>query len=215
MTEDEIEFVVRRESMVEEHMLRRGIRGTALLDALRTVPRERFMPPDTRHMAYDDNPVRIGHGQTISQPYVVAVTLQAAQITAGMRVLDVGTGSGYQAALLAELGATVWSVERIAPLADRARSALADTGYDDVQVVHADGAHGLPDAAPFDAIVVAAAPPTVPPALLEQLAPGGRLVLPVGDVAQELEVWTQTPEGPSRSVIFAVRYVPLVPGLQH
>jgi protein-L-isoaspartate(D-aspartate) O-methyltransferase len=213
--EQEVLFALQREAMVEEHILGRGVHDPSVLDALRTVRRHRFMLPATRDFAYEDHAMPIGSDQTISQPYVVAVTLAHARIRPGAKVLDVGTGSGYQAALAAELGACVHTVERIPDLLTRATEALAREGYADRVMVHrADGYVGLPDHAPFDAIIVAAAPPTVPPALLDQLAPGGVLVIPVGADAQELEVWTAGPEGPTREVLFAVGYVPLVPGLE-
>ena len=212
--EEEVLFAMQREAMVEEHILRRGVRSGPVLDAMRAVPRHRFMLPATRRFAYEDHPMPIGHDQTISQPYVVAVTLEQARIAPGDRVLDVGTGSGYQAALLAELGAEVHTVERVPALADRARAALEAAGYADRVTVHvADGYAGLPAHAPFDAIVVAAAPPEVPEALLAQLAPGGRLVLPVGVAHQELQVWTNGSDGVAHEVLFPVAYVPMLRGV--
>ncbi|MFT5460660.1 MAG: protein-L-isoaspartate(D-aspartate) O-methyltransferase, partial [Myxococcota bacterium] len=159
MTDDEALFTAQREAMIEEHLMRRGVRDVAVLDAFAAVPRHRFMLPATRQFAYEDHAMPIGHDQTISQPYVVAETLRHARIQPGQRVLDVGTGSGYQAALLAELGAEVHTVERIPALLERALEALRATGYGDRVTGHlADGYAGLPEHAPYDAIVVAAAP---------------------------------------------------------
>lgn len=214
-SEEEALYALQREAMVEEHILRRGVRQSTVLDALQVVRRHRFMLPATRRFAYEDHAVPIGHDQTISQPYVVAVTLAEANVQPGSRVLDVGTGSGYQAALLAELGAEVHSLERVPTLLRRAEQALEAEGYGQRVTCHLrDGFTGLPEHAPFDAIVVAAAPPSVPAALLEQLAPGGRLVIPIGEDRQVLEVWTATPDGPRREALFPVAYVPLLPGVE-
>ena len=185
------------------------MRDARVLAAMRAVPRHAFVEPALRGRAYDDGPLPIGHGQTISQPYVVAAMTELAQAGPGTRVLEVGTGSGYQAAVLAELGGEVYSIELLEPLAERAAKTLADLGYERVQLRQGDGYRGWPEAAPFDAIVVTAAPPEVPPALLEQLKPGGRLVIPVGRGWQELEVHTRTPQGVIRERIFAVRFVPM------
>jgi protein-L-isoaspartate(D-aspartate) O-methyltransferase len=173
------------------------------------VPRHAFVPEDVRADAYEDRPLPIGRDQTISQPYIVAAMTELARVRPGSRVLEVGTGSGYQAAVLAEMGAQVYSIEIVEPLARRAGRTLAHLGYGAVQVRHGDGYRGWPEVAPFDAIVVTAAAPRVPPALLEQLVDGGRLVIPVGRFAQELEVHTRVGERIEVERIFPVRFVPM------
>lgn len=197
--------------MVERQLRRRGIRDPRVLDAMGRVPRELFVPEGQRRHAYQDEPLPIGHGQTISQPFMVALVCQEASVRPGHLVLDVGTGSGYQAAVLAALGARVVSIERIAALAEAARDALTAAGAAQVEVVVGDGSLGLPERAPFDRIVVAAAAPEVPRGLVAQLARNGRLVIPVGSRdEQTLEVVVATPEG--MAVVHSVpcRFVPLV-----
>lgn len=170
----------RRARMVAEQIERRGIHDPAILSAMRQVPREWFVAPEYREFAYDDTPLPIPAGQTISQPYVVALMLSALHLQASDRVLEVGAGSGYAAALLSRIAAQVVTIERHAVLVNQARHRLADLGYNNVEVRLGDGTLGAPDLAPFDAIVVAAGGPVVPPALKEQLALHGRLVMPVG-----------------------------------
>jgi protein-L-isoaspartate(D-aspartate) O-methyltransferase len=178
---------------------------------MRTVPREAFTDAGDRRRAYDDIPVQIGWAQTISQPYMVALICQEAAVRPGQRVLDVGTGSGYQAAVLAELGAEVHSIERIDQLAERAREKLRAAGYENVTVHLGDGSLGLPEHGPYDAITVAAAAPEPPPTLYDQLVLGGRLVVPIGDrQAQRLEVVVRSPEGPAVVHSVPCRFVPLV-----
>lgn len=187
-----------------------GIDDEAVLAAIGRVPRHRMVPEDERRRAYADMPLPIGHDQTISQPYVVAVMSQLADIQPGEKVLEVGTGSGYQAAVLAELGAEVYSIEILAPLAKRARRTLDALGYRErIHTRTGDGYAGWPDRAPFDAIVITAAPPKVPQPLIDQLAVGGKLVAPVGRVFQELVVITMTPQGPVRQRSIGVRFVPM------
>jgi protein-L-isoaspartate(D-aspartate) O-methyltransferase len=198
-----------RRRMVEEQIRARGVRDPRVLNALLEVERHRFVPEALRDDAYADHPLPIGEGQTISQPYVVAAMTELARIEPGDRVLEVGTGSGYQAAVLAALGAEVWSIEIVAPLAREAAATLARLGVGGVHVRHGDGYRGWPEAAPFDAILVTAAAPRVPPALIEQLRPGGRLVIPVGEGEQELEVHTRTEHGVEVERIFPVRFVPM------
>jgi protein-L-isoaspartate(D-aspartate) O-methyltransferase len=197
--------------MVSRQLRRRDITDERVLAAMERVPRELFVDEADRRRAYDDVPLSIGFGQTISQPYMVALICQTADVRPGHRVLDIGTGSGYQAAVLAELGAEVHTVERIPELAERARDALASAGYGRVQVHVGDGSLGLPSEGPFDAVVVAAAAPGLPEPLYEQLVPGGRLVVPVGGPSgQRLEVAVRSPEGPAILRSVPCRFVPLV-----
>jgi protein-L-isoaspartate(D-aspartate) O-methyltransferase len=201
-----------RHRMVEQQIAARGVTDGAVLRAMEAVPRHEFVPAESRAQAYADRPLPIGHGQTISQPYIVALMTSLAAPKPGDRVLEVGTGSGYQAAVLAELGARVYSIEIVEPLARAARQTLHRLGYDAVQVRHGDGYGGWPEAAPFDAIVVTAAPPAIPPALLAQLAPGGRLVIPVGTQEQELRVLVRTASGIETRSVVPVVFVPMVGG---
>lgn len=201
----------RRRNMVREQLSERGIVDERVLDAMARVPREAFVDERDRSRAYLDMPLRIGSGQTISQPYMVALICQAAEVKEGDKVLDIGTGSGYQAAVLAEMAAEVHSVERIPELAERARERLVAACYDRVTVHVGDGSLGLPDEAPFDAIVVAAAAPDVPMTLYDQLVARGRLVVPVGGPeGQRLEVVVKSPEGPAVRRSVPCRFVPLL-----
>jgi protein-L-isoaspartate(D-aspartate) O-methyltransferase len=202
----------RREAMVRDQIEARGVRDARLLAALRAVPRERFVPAALQAHAYDDGPLSIGEGQTISQPYIVATMTEQLRPEPGDRVLEVGTGSGYQAAVLARLVARVYTIELVPVLAQRARRALSELGVENVEVFEGDGYRGLPDLAPFDGILVTAAPPEVPPALLEQLAVGGRLVAPVGEAQQELRVLEKSAAGVTSETLFPVRFVPMLPG---
>lgn len=195
--------------MVKRQLEGRDIIDSRVLQAMEAVPRHLFVPKAHRARAHGDHPLPIGHGQTISQPYIVALMSQLAQVKAGDRVLEVGTGSGYQAAVLARLGATVFSIEILEPLADESRARLKSLGYDRVQVRHGDGYAGWPKEAPFDAIVVTAAPPKVPEPLKAQLKIGGRLVIPVGDFFQSLRVIRRTSEGFVVENIAPVRFVPM------
>ena len=173
-----------RERLVATQIEARGITDPLVLDAMRIVPRERFVPASLAKFAYDDGPLPIGHGQTISQPYIVAVMAQAAGLKPGARALEIGTGSGYGAAVLSRIAAEVYTVERVGTLADAARDRLAKLGYGNVHVLEGDGTLGWAAHAPYDAIVVTAGGPRVPKALLDQLAVGGRLVMPVGPAAR-------------------------------
>jgi len=202
-------FTGMRLRMVEEQIERRGVRVPRVLDAMRTVPRHLFVPEELRDRAYDDAPLPIGDGQTISQPYIVAFMTEAARIKPGDRVLEVGTGSGYQAAVLAAIGAEVMSIEILPGLAERARQALAAAGFVKVAVRTGDGFRGWPEAAPFDAVLVTAAPDEVPPPLLGQLKVGGVLVIPVGTGTQELIRVTRTAAGFERESLLPVRFVPM------
>jgi len=209
---DEAEFARRRAEMVRTQIEARGVHDARVLAAMRAVPRERFVQRGWEPEAYDDNPLPIAAGQTISQPYIVAFMSEALQLRGDERVLEVGSGSGYAAAVLARLAREVHSVEHHAVLAEGARAALAALGITNVQVHHADGTLGWPAAAPYDAIVVTAAGPEVPPALMEQLALGGRLVMPIGerDGAQWLVRLTLVSEHETqREELMGVRFVPL------
>lgn len=196
--------------MIEEQIIARGITHRPTLAALRAVPRHRFVPADQQAEAYEDHPLPIGHGQTISQPYIVAFMTAAVAVKPGDKVLEIGTGSGYQAAILAAMGAKVFTIEIIPALAERAAATLRELGYDQVNVRTGDGYRGWPEAAPFDAIVVTAAPDTIPPALLAQLAEGGRLVIPVGPRlgGQELTLVTKTQGTLHYRSLLSVRFVP-------
>ncbi len=210
-------FRERRLAMVRTQIAQQGIRDTATLRAMRAVPRHRFVPADLRDRAYGDHPLPIGHGQTISQPYIVAYMTEVVGARPGMKVLEVGTGSGYQAAVLAELGCEVYTVEVFAALATSARERLHHLGYRDVVARHADGHFGWVEHAPFDIIVVTAAAGYIPPALVEQLAPGGRMVIPVGGVygVQHLIlVEKRAPDDVRTRNLLPVRFVPLLGGLR-
>jgi protein-L-isoaspartate(D-aspartate) O-methyltransferase len=207
---DNHEFAAARAHMVRTQIEERGVRDPRVLDAMRTVPRHRFVPEGLAGAAYDDGPLPIGHGQTISQPYIVAVMTEELAPDPDDVVLDVGTGSGYQAAVLAKLVKRVYSIEIVPELAAEARARLAALGYANVEVITGDGWAGLPARAPFEGILVAAAPPEVPQALLDQLREGARLVIPVGDHQQDLRVYTRTADGFERRTLFGVRFVPLV-----
>ena len=197
--------------MVERQLRRRGVEDERVLAAMERVPRELFLPDDQRVRAYDDAAVPIGGGQTMSQPYMVAKMSELLSLDGDERVLDVGTGSGYHAAVLAELAREVVTIERVPELAERAREALEAAGYDNVEVRVGDGTLGVPDRAPFDAVAVAAAAPFVPESLYEQLRIGGRIVVPVGGRDnQRLELIVRSPEGPAVVRSVPCRFVPLV-----
>ena len=204
-----------RERLVAEDLVPQGITDSLTLAAMRAVPRHEFVPEDQRARAYADTPLPIGHEQTISQPAVVAFMTQVIRPRPGLRVLEVGTGSGYQAAVLAETGARVWTIEIFRALADEARARLQRLGYGRVQVRHGDGYAGWPEVAPFDAIVVTAGADSIPPPLVRQLAPGGRLVMPVGNpwIDQRLVLLEKDASGrvASRDLL-PVRFVPLLRG---
>jgi protein-L-isoaspartate(D-aspartate) O-methyltransferase len=197
--------------MVERQLRRRGVDDERVLAAMARVPRELFLPDDVRDRAYDDAALPIGGGQTMSQPYIVAKMSELLSLDGDERVLGVGTGSGYHAAVLAELADDVVTIERVPALAERAREALAAAGYDDVEVRVGDGTLGVPDRAPYDGIAVAAAAPVLPESLYDQLRLGGRIVVPVGGRAnQRLELIVKSPEGPAVVRSVPCRFVPLV-----
>ena len=196
--------------MIEEQIIARGVTHAPTLAALRAVPRHRFVPADVQREAYADHPLPIGHGQTISQPFIVAFMTEAVDVKPGEKVLEIGTGSGYPAAILAAMGAKVFTIEIIPALAERAADTLRELGFDQVRVRAGDGYQGWPAEAPFDAIVVTAAPDAIPPALLDQLAEGGRLVIPVGPQhgGQELMLVTKTKGKLHQRNLLPVRFVP-------
>ncbi len=203
-------FTVLRHRMVDLQLAARDIRDERVLDAMRRIPRHLFVPESQRESAYADWPLQIGSGQTISQPYIVGLMTQLAKLQPDSRALDVGTGSGYQAAVLAELCREVYSIEIVEPLAQEARSRLAELGYRNVEVRCGDGYRGWPEHAPFEVIILAAAPSHIPEPLVEQLAPGGRLVLPVGGWSQELVVVEKQPDGTTRQwTEIGVTFVPM------
>ena len=199
-----------RGRMVDETLATRGVKDLRVLQAMRTVPRHEFVPLAHRRYAYEDQSLPIGHDQTISPPYIVAIMAEVAAIGPQQRVLEIGTGSGYGAAVLAELAHEVYTIEILEPLAKQAERTLHRLAYKNVHVRHDDGYQGWPDAAPFDAIVVTAAPRVVPEPLKEQLKVGGRLVVPVGERIQYLRVITRTKDGSfQEDPLFEVRFVPM------
>lgn len=199
-----------RSRMVSEQLAARDITNQRVLEAMGRVPRHKFVPPGLERFAYEDRPLPIGQGQTISQPYIVALMTQVVDPRPGAKALDIGTGSGYQAAVLAELTKQVYSIEIIGQLAEEARQRLARLGYRNIEVRHGDGYRGWPEHAPFDIIVVAAAPDHVPEPLVEQLAPGGKMVIPVGERWQELIVVEKTRDGKVvRRHVAPVAFVPM------
>ena len=204
---------LQRERMVRTQLVERGIRDVRVLDAMRRVPRHEFVPESLRQDAYEDHPLPIGEGQTISQPYIVAAMLEHLAVQATDRVLEVGTGSGYVTALLSLLCAEVYSVERHAQLAASAESTLHRLGYRNVKIRVGDGSQGWPEYAPFDAILVSAATPEMPPALFAQLREGGRMIVPVGPPSsQELQLILKVDGEPGVTVLEGCRFVPLVEG---
>jgi len=205
-------YVEQRERMVADQIEARGVSDPAVLDAMRRVPRHQFVPAEYLDQAYDDHPLPIGFGQTISQPYIVALMSEKLGLEPGDRVLEIGTGSGYQAAALAEMGMQVYTIEIIPELADPAAARLQSLGYTDVQVRAADGYWGWLEEAPFDAIIVTAAPDHVPQPLVEQLKPGGRMVIPIGPVGAFQTLWQFVADESGELIahnLGAVSFVPL------
>ena len=206
-------FAAERQNMVDSQLRARGIRDEPVLDAMARVPRHDFVDERYRDQAYEDHPIPIAEGQTVSQPYIVALMLESLSLEPSAKVLEIGTGSGYQSAVLAELAAQVYSVERHPALARAAEAALARLGYTNVRIIVGDGSHGLPQHAPFDAIIVSAAAPQVPPSLFDQLREGGRMIVPVGPAeAQELQLVRRHQGRLEVTRLEGCRFVPLIGG---
>lgn len=199
-----------RMEMVNRQIIARGIQDPLVLEAMARVPRHDYVPPGQERHAYEDGPLSIGAGQTISQPYVVALMTEMAQIHSRSKVLEVGTGSGYQTAILAEIALEVFTVEVLPQLASEARKRLETAGYQNIHFRVGDGHNGWPEAAPFDAIVVTAAPDTLPPKLVDQLNTNGRLVIPIGNLFQDLVLIRKTAGGTLKEKSIPVRFVPMI-----
>ena len=203
------DYDAQRAAMVEAQLRGRDVRDPRVLDAMRKVPRHRFVPERVRSQAYADHPLPIGHDQTISQPYIVGFMSQALRVEPTHKVLEIGTGSGYQAAILAELAREVYTIEIVPPLAESAKALLAELGYTNVHVRAGNGYLGWPEQAPFDRIMVTAAPDEVPRALVEQLKVGGLMAIPVGTYEQELRIMRRTDNGLDTLETLPVRFVPM------
>jgi len=201
-----------RHVMVDNQIIRRGVSDPNVIKAMRDVPRHLLVPKDYRPYAYEDRPLPIGYNQTISQPYIVAFMTEAVQLTGSERVLEIGTGSGYQAAILAEIVKEVYSIEIIKKLAERARKDLKNLGYDNIVIRHGDGYKGIEEFAPYDAIIVTAAPDKIPQELVKQLKVGGRMVVPVGSFFQDLYLITKNKASISKKNLLPVRFVPMIKG---
>ena len=206
----ETSFAQKRKQMVESQIKARGIKDQRVLDAMLKVKRHLFVPSDKRHLAYEDFPLPIGEGQTISQPYIVALMTELLALKGAERVLEIGTGSGYQAAILAELVKEVYTIEIMEPLARQSEALLKKLNYENIKVKMGDGFLGWPEFSPFDGIIVTCAPEKIPPPLLEQLAEGGRLVIPVGTYWQDLKLVRKIKEEIKEEDVIPVRFVPLL-----
>lgn len=210
---DSIEYIGLRHSMVEEQIIAEGVRDPLVIKAIQAIPRELFVPDELRELAYENTPLPIGEGQTISQPFIVALMIESLALKGGETILEIGTGSGYAAAILAQIGEHVYTIERIKSLAMSATKILRSLGCDSVTVLHRDGTEGYPEKAPYDAIIVAASGPKVPEALKEQLKIGGRLIIPVGSNKHEQRLIRITRESKSKfqeERLEGVRFVPLI-----
>lgn len=208
---DEQKFQVRRKRMVENQLIPRGIKDPRVLKAFYKVPRHLFVDLDQRHLAYDDHPLPIGLEQTISQPYIVALMTEALKLQGDEKVLEIGTGSGYQTAILAELARVVYTIERLSPLAEQAKAILQELKYNNIHFRVGDGTKGWPEEAPFDAILVAAAAERIPTSLVEQLSLGGRMVIPVGDTpVQNLVLLIKDKQNIEEESLCGCRFVPLI-----
>jgi len=206
------EYRFKREEMINTQLIARGISSGKVLDAFRKVPRHMFVPPEYQRYAYADQPLPIGEGQTISQPYIVAYMTEVLDIQPGEKVLEIGTGSGYQAAILKETGANVYSIEVIPSLSEKASEVLSNLGYKDIHLKEGDGYTGWPEFAPFDAIIVTCSPSEIPPALKQQLAEGGRMIIPVGEQGTiQYLCHLRKKEGKMvQRNVMAVRFVPMI-----
>ncbi|MEW6014880.1 MAG: protein-L-isoaspartate(D-aspartate) O-methyltransferase [Candidatus Zixiibacteriota bacterium] len=200
--------------MVDNQIVARGITDKNVITAMRRIPRHLFVPKEEREQAYSDGPLPIGHNQTISQPYIVAIMTELLGLDSTSKVLEIGTGSGYQAAVLGEIADSVYTIEIVKPLAERAAQILDSLGYKNIFVRAGDGYQGWPEAAPFDAVIVTAAAPKIPQPLIDQLKTGGRLVIPVGELSQELYLVTKNEEGILKQSIIPVRFVPMTGEVQ-
>ncbi|HFE63463.1 MAG TPA: protein-L-isoaspartate(D-aspartate) O-methyltransferase [Caldithrix sp.] len=210
MKERKTDFDKLRRAMVANQISRRGVKDQRVLEAMRTVPRHEFVPEYSRTKAYFDEPLPIGFGQTISQPYIVAYMTEQLELTGDERVLEIGTGSGYQAAVLAELADSVFTIEIVPELSQQAQQVLDRLGYRNIQFKIGDGYQGWEEKSPFDAIIVTAAPEEIPQPLIDQLKVGGRLIIPVGDYFQDLFLVRKTPTGVKKERKLPVRFVPMV-----
>ena len=214
MEQSSVKFNALRIDMVENQIISRGVKDPLVIKAMKTVPRHQFIPKNEAAYAYLDEPRPIGEGQTISQPYIVAFMTEQLRLKPHYRVLEIGTGSGYQAAILAQIVDSVYTIEIIPELAQKAKKIIANLQYENVVVIEGDGYNGWPQKAPFDAIIVTAAPSKIPPPLLEQLKDGGRMVLPVGEYVQELVVVSKNESGISMENVLPVRFVPMTGKIQ-
>ncbi|MFC1646561.1 protein-L-isoaspartate(D-aspartate) O-methyltransferase [Candidatus Omnitrophota bacterium] len=201
-----------KEQMIKGQIIARGVEDPKVISAMEKVDRHLFVPLVLRWRAYEDGPLPIGHGQTISQPYIVAFMTEVLEVSADDIVLEIGTGSGYQAAILAEIAKQVYTIEILKPLSDQARGKLKELGYTNIEVKHGDGYLGWPEYAPFDKIIVTAAPDEIPMELVRQLKVGGKMVVPVGSFFQELYLIIKTEDGFTKKAILPVRFVPMVKG---
>jgi len=206
----EVDWTLQAETMVREQLISRGISNSRVLLAMKKTPRQLFIPETVRPFAYEDGALPIGYKQTISQPYIVALMTELLELKGSEKVLEIGTGSGYQAAILSHLVDTCYTIEIVEPLAEQAKTTLSSLGYGNVVVKWGDGYKGWPQHAPFEKIIITAAPEEIPKALIEQLAEGGTMVLPVGDKYQELVVVTKTKKKINKRTIIPVRFVPMV-----
>jgi protein-L-isoaspartate(D-aspartate) O-methyltransferase len=209
------DWPARRTQMVRKQIEARGVKDSRVLDSMRTVPRHLFVPDGYQEGAYEDYPLPIGEGQTISQPYIVALMTELLEVESGDSVLEIGTGSGYQAAVLAEMGVNVFSIEIKTGLCERAAETLGSLGYETAHVRCGDGYGGWPEEAPFDGIIVTAAPDRIPDPLLDQLKDGAHMVIPVGEFYQELKVITRTADGIEERSVIPVRFVPMTGEIEH
>ena len=207
-------FEKKRREMVERQIMSRGVKDQLVLHAMRKVERHLFVPKELQKLAYNDEPLPIGHGQTISQPYIVAYMTEALCLKGDEKVLEIGTGSGYQAAILAEIVDEVFTIEIVEPLSNSADKLLRNLGIKNVHCLYGDGYNGWPEEAPFDAIIVTAAPPRMPEKLIQQLRVGGRMIIPVGTWFQELILLTKTETGDTRKKLIPVRFVPMTGQIQ-